>query len=108
MNKLCLLGAAALIATAFLPDAAFAQRGGGRGGGMGFHGGGMEVVSAGAVWAAAFGEGRSAGFGEALLGVVFVVLRSVPASEAASVAAASAAPRSAASAGVRLEVASVA
>ena len=44
MNKLCLLGAAALIATAFLPDVASAQRGGGgmRGGGMGgFHGGGM-------------------------------------------------------------------
>ena len=29
MNKLCLLGAAALIATAFLPDVASAQRGGG-------------------------------------------------------------------------------
>ncbi len=29
MNKLCLLGAAALIATALLPDAASAQRGGG-------------------------------------------------------------------------------
>jgi len=41
MNKLCLLCAAALIATAFLPDVASAQRGGGRGGGMGFHGGGM-------------------------------------------------------------------
>ena len=44
MNKICLLGAAALIATAFLPDVASAQRGGGgmRGGGMGgFHGGGM-------------------------------------------------------------------
>ena len=37
MNKLCLLGAAALIATAFLPDVASAQRGGGgmRGGGGG-------------------------------------------------------------------------
>ena len=31
MNKLCLLGAAALIATAFLPDVASAQRGGGGG-----------------------------------------------------------------------------
>ena len=44
MNKLCLLGAAALIATAFLPDVASAQRGGGGmrgGGGGGFHGGGM-------------------------------------------------------------------
>ena len=44
MNKICILGAAALIATAFLPDVASAQRGGGgmRGGGMGgFHGGGM-------------------------------------------------------------------
>ena len=43
MNKLCLFGAAALIATAFFPDVASAQRGGGgmRGGGMGFHGGGM-------------------------------------------------------------------
>jgi hypothetical protein len=44
MNKICLLGAAALIATAFLPDVASAQRGGGgmRGGGMGgLHGGGM-------------------------------------------------------------------
>ena len=44
MNKICLLGAAALIATAFLPDEASAQRGGGgmRGGGIGgFHGGGM-------------------------------------------------------------------
>ena len=39
---------------------------------------GWEVVSAGAVWAAAFGEGRSAaGFGEALLVAVFVVLRSL-------------------------------
>ena len=44
MNKLCLIGAAALIATSFLPESASAQRGGGgmRGGGMGgFHGGGM-------------------------------------------------------------------
>ena len=44
MNKLCLLSAAALIATAFLPDVASAQRGGGGmrgGGGGGFHGGGM-------------------------------------------------------------------
>jgi len=44
MNKICILGAAVLIATAFLPDVASAQRGGGgmRGGGMGgFHGGGM-------------------------------------------------------------------
>src|SRR3954470_16067341 len=44
MNKLCLLGAAALIATAFLPDVASAQRGGGGmrgGGGGGLHGGGM-------------------------------------------------------------------
>jgi Spy/CpxP family protein refolding chaperone len=44
MNKFLIIGAAALIATSFLPDAATAQRGGGgmRGGGMGgFHGGGM-------------------------------------------------------------------
>ena len=44
MNKLCLLGAAALIAIAFFPDLASAQRGGGGmrgGGGGGFHGGGM-------------------------------------------------------------------
>src|SRR6476659_4173639 len=44
MNKLCLIGAAALLAISFLPESASAQRGGGgmRGGGMGgFHGGGM-------------------------------------------------------------------
>ena len=44
MNKLCLIGAAALLAISFLPELASAQRGGGgmRGGGMGgFHGGGM-------------------------------------------------------------------
>ena len=70
MNRLCLLGAAALIATAFLPDVASAQRGGGGmrgGGGGGFHGGGMGggsaavgwvAVSAGVQSAAAFGAGR--------------------------------------------------
>ena len=67
MNKICILGAAALIATAFLPDVASAQRGGGgmRGGGMGgFHGGGMGggggegAVSAGVQSAVAFGERR--------------------------------------------------
>jgi len=69
MNKICLIGAAALIATAFLPDVASAQRGSGgmRGGGMGgFHGGGMGggsgevgwVGSAGAQSAEAFEERR--------------------------------------------------
>ena len=49
MNKLCLLGAAALIATALLPDMAAAQRGGG---GMR---GGEAVGSTGAEWAAVSG-----------------------------------------------------
>ena len=68
MNKLCLIGAAALIATAFLPDVASAQRGGGgmRGGGMGgFHGGGMGGGFGEVGWAAVFAEVRSAvAFGE--------------------------------------------
>ena len=50
MNKLCLLGAAALIATSFLPDVASAQRGGG-----GMRGGGW-VASTVAGWAAVSGE----------------------------------------------------
>ena len=70
MNKLCLLGAAALIATAFLPDVASAQRGGGgmRGGGaVGSTVAGWAAVSGAVGWvavfagvqsAAAFGEGR--------------------------------------------------
>ena len=70
MNKLCLIGAAALLAISFLPESASAQRGGGgmRGGGMGgFHGGGMGggfrgggigAVSAGVQSAVAFGERR--------------------------------------------------
>ena len=68
MNKLCLIGAAALIATSFLPESASAQRGGGgmRGGGMGGSTAagwaavseevGWVVVSAGAQSAVAFGE----------------------------------------------------
>ena len=70
MNKICLLGAAALIATAFLPDVASAQRGGGgmRGGGMGASTAagwaagsgavGWVAVSAGVQSAVAFGERR--------------------------------------------------
>ena len=57
MNKLCLIGAAALIATSFLPESASAQRGGGgmRGGGMGgFHGGGTSILMPSAI-----AEGRS-------------------------------------------------
>ena len=68
MNKLCLLGAAALIATAFLPDVASAQRGGGgmRGGGMGGStAAGWEAVSAAAGWAAVSAGAQSAvAFGE--------------------------------------------
>jgi hypothetical protein len=68
MNKLCLIGAAALIAIAFLPDVASAR------------GGGMGVASAGAQSAEAFGERRL---------VVSVALRSAPAFAEASGAAGS-------------------
>ena len=72
MNKVCLLGAAALIATAFLPDVASAQRGGGgmRGGGMGgFHGGGMGGGFRGGGMGGGFrGGGMGGGFRGAALG----------------------------------------
>ena len=68
MNKLRLLGAAALIATAFLPDVASAQRGGGGMAAVGLEAStaagwaavsgavGWVAVSAGAQSAVAFGE----------------------------------------------------
>ena len=69
MNKLCLLGAAALIATAFLPDVASAQRGGG---GMravvavGSTVAGWAAVSGAVGWVAVFaGVQSAAAFGEA-------------------------------------------
>ena len=65
MNKLCLLGAAALIATAFLPDVASAQRGGGGmrgGGGGGFHGGGMGGGFRGGGMGGGFRGGAIGGF----------------------------------------------
>ena len=61
MNKLCLLGAATMVAIAFLPDVASAQRGGGgmRGGGaVVFTVAGWAAVSAAVQSAAAFGAGR--------------------------------------------------
>ena len=81
MNKLCLLGAAALIATAFLPDVASAQRGGGGmrgGGGGGFHGGGMGGGFRGGGMGGGFRGGAiGGGFrGGAMAAVVSVVLRS--------------------------------
>ena len=107
MNKLCLLGAAALIATAFLPDATFAQRGGGGmrgGGGGGFHGGGMGGGFRGGGMGGGFrGAAIGGGFrGGAIGGGGFRVLRSVPAFAAGSVAAVSEALRSAAFEVVRL------
>ena len=70
MNKLRLIGAAALIATSFLPESASAQRGGGgmRGGGMGgftgggigggFRGGGMGGGFRGGAIGGGFGSGH--------------------------------------------------
>ena len=67
MNRLCLLGAAALVAIAFLPDVASAQRGGGGmrggGGGGGFHGGGMGGGFRGGGMGGGFrGGGMGGGF----------------------------------------------